>query len=246
MATATAGGASGIGTTTTGPQPLSSSACTRRNHLPASRATSASALGVPSMKVMIRNGRPSRVGSRSTAITSGTGTPSAANRWQVHASATISADGPALSTNLASIGEDNGKVLVRDRTLQAVNAGPQRPPTTSATAAPHVLGADQWKHSGTVGVLQGGHFEFLELAVPGARRRGLGGALHDELLAGLPTIMAGWARALIFTTTLSPSTSPGAAGRSESSAATPSSWASATLVEPCRVGKRSSKDPEPR
>jgi ribosomal protein S18 acetylase RimI-like enzyme len=33
----------------------------------------------------------------------------------------------------------------------------------------------------------GGHFEFVELAVaPGARRRGLGGRLHDALVAGLP------------------------------------------------------------
>ena len=33
----------------------------------------------------------------------------------------------------------------------------------------------------------GGHFEFVELAVlPGARGQGIGGALHDQLLAGLP------------------------------------------------------------
>ena len=32
-----------------------------------------------------------------------------------------------------------------------------------------------------------GHFEFVELAVdPGYQRRGIGGALHDALLAGLP------------------------------------------------------------
>lgn len=33
----------------------------------------------------------------------------------------------------------------------------------------------------------GGHFEFVELAVaPDARRRGIGGRLHDTLLSGLP------------------------------------------------------------
>lgn len=41
----------------------------------------------------------------------------------------------------------------------------------------------------------GGHFEFVELAVaPDARRRGIGGRLHDTLLAGLPH-----ARALLAT-----------------------------------------------
>lgn len=33
----------------------------------------------------------------------------------------------------------------------------------------------------------GGHFEFVELAVlPNGRRQGVGGRLHDQLLAGLP------------------------------------------------------------
>jgi len=50
---------------------------------------------------MIKKGKPSLVVSRSAAITLGTGTPSNLNRSQVHASAAISADGPALSTTLA-------------------------------------------------------------------------------------------------------------------------------------------------